>query len=84
MADVQAEIVAYETMREKLQAEGHTGDWVLIHEGKLVSIFDSFEDAATVAVERFGRGPYLIRQVGAPPVTLPASVMYFPVGHAKY
>jgi hypothetical protein len=29
-------------------------------------------------VGKFGAGPYLIRQIGAPPVTLPASVMYHP------
>jgi hypothetical protein len=27
-------------------------------------------------VQKFGSGPYLIRQVGASPIVLPASVMY--------
>ena len=27
-------------------------------------------------MRRFGRGPFLIREIGAPDVTLPASVVY--------
>lgn len=75
MADIDKEILAYEAMREKLESE-HMSKWVLVREGQLVGIFDSFELAAESAVRQFGRGPYLIRQIGAPPVTLPASVMY--------
>ena len=75
MADVDIEIAAYESMRDELEAH-HMGQWVLIYEKKLIGTFGSFDDAATKAVECFGRGPYLIRQVGAPPVVLPASVAY--------
>lgn len=80
MAEIDTEIKAYEAMREKLEAE-HMGKWVLMREQKLIGVYDSFEVAAEEAVRQFGRGPYLIRQVGAPPVTLPASVMY-PRTHA--
>jgi hypothetical protein len=55
------------------------GKWVLIHNKDLIEIFDSAELAAKEAVRRFGRGPYLIRKVGAAPVTLPASVLYHPI-----
>ena len=72
---IHEEIAAYEGLRQNLEAD-HMGKWVLIRNRELVSLFDSFEAAAEEAVKRFGRGPYLIRQVGAPPVTLPASVMY--------
>jgi hypothetical protein len=75
MADIDKEIQAYEAMRETLETE-HMSKWVVVREGQLVGIFDSFESAAASAVHRFGRGPYLIRQIGAPPVTLPASVMH--------
>ena len=75
MASVESEIQAYEAMSRELEQK-HMGKWVLVHDGKLVAVFDSFELAAEDAVQRFGRGPYLIRQVGAPPITLPASVMY--------
>jgi hypothetical protein len=69
------ELAAYEAMRNDLEAH-HMGKWVLIHDEQLVATYDSFEGAANSAVEHFGRGPYLIRQVGAPPIVLPASVMY--------
>ena len=75
MAEIDREIEAYEAMRSKLEAD-HMAKWVLLHNRELVGVFDSFEAAAEEAVKRFGGGPYLIRQVGAPPVVLPASVMY--------
>ena len=78
MAKIDEEIQAYEAMKEKLEAE-HMGKWILLRDAQLVGVYDSFEAAAEVAVQKFGRGPYLIRQVGAPPVTLPASVMYSPI-----
>ena len=69
------DLAAYEQMRNDLEAH-KMGKWVLMHNQALVGIYDSFQDAAKEAVSKFGRGPYLIRQVGAPPITLPASVMY--------
>lgn len=75
MADLDREIASYETMRYELENK-HMGEWVLVHDEKLIDVFPSFEDAAKAAVEKFGRGPYLIKQIGAPPVTLPASVVY--------
>jgi hypothetical protein len=81
MAELKDEIAAYETMRADLEARA-LGKWVLVHNRKLVAIFDSFEMAAQDAVRKFGRGPYLIRQIGSASITLPASVMYNPV-HAN-
>jgi hypothetical protein len=75
MASLDDEIAAFEGMRAGLEAR-HMGEWVLIFGEQLVGTFPAFEEAAQTAVEKFGRGPYLIRQVGAPPVILPASVMY--------
>jgi hypothetical protein len=75
VSDLDQEIAAYETMRGELEAK-HTGKWVIVHDRVLVAVYDSFEQAAAEAVKHFGSGPYLIRQVGAPPVALPASVMY--------
>lgn len=80
MADINDDIAAYNVMRQELETN-HTGKWVLFHDRILVSMHDSFEAAAEEAVRKFGRGPYLIRQIGAPPVVLPASVMY-PLIHA--
>ena len=75
------EIAAFTAMQDALE-EHHNGKWVVFHGETFVDAFDSFETAAREAVRRFGAGPYLIRQVGAPPFTPPASVMYWPV-HAN-
>jgi hypothetical protein len=69
------EIAAYDAMRSDLENH-HMGEWVVISGNKLIGVFSSFDVAANDAVQKFGRGPYLIRQVGAPPVTMPASVAY--------
>ena len=60
------EYAVFDSMKERLEAE-HRLEWVLIHEDEFVGVFKQFEDAADVAVRRFGRGPYLITQIGAPP-----------------
>ena len=78
MTTLSSQIAAYEEMRDLLETD-HFGKWVVFHGGELVNTYESFEEAAEEAVLRFGRGPYLIRQVGAPPVALPASVLYRPV-----
>jgi hypothetical protein len=75
MANLDAEIIAYEAMRADLEAH-HMGKWTLINDGKLIGVYDSLDAAAQDAVKLFGRGHYLIRQVGSTSVTLPASVMY--------
>jgi hypothetical protein len=75
MAELEKEIAAFEKIRAELEAH-HKGKWVVVRDAKLEDTFDNFERAAEYAVKRFGAGPYLIRQVGAPEATLPASVMY--------
>lgn len=75
MIELDREIAAYEVMRANLENE-HMGEWVVIYGQELIDVFPSFEAAAQVAVQKFGRGPYLIRQVGSSPVVIPASVMY--------
>jgi hypothetical protein len=75
MPEIDTEIAAYEKLREGLEATS-MGKWVLIRDGQLIGTFENFDGAATEAVAKFGRGPYLIRQVGAPPIVLPASVAY--------
>lgn len=77
MQDIDNELAAYDAMRNDLEAH-HMGKWVLIHDGALVAVYETFEATANDAVSKFGRGPYLIRQVGAPPIVLPASVMFRP------
>lgn len=78
MADLDIEISTYDSMRERLEAE-HMGKWALVYNRELVGLYPTFEAAAEEAVKRFGGGPYLIRQIGARSITLPASVMYQPL-----
>ena len=75
MSELDTEIQAYEKMRPKLEAD-HMGKWVIVHSDKLIGTYPSFDTAAEEAVQKFGRGPYLIRRVGVDQITLPASVMY--------
>jgi len=82
MTEIEREIAAYDAMRAELENQ-HMGEWVLVSGEQLIGVFPSFDEAATDAVQKFGRGPYLIRQVGAPPVSMPASVMYHP-DYAKH
>ena len=58
-----ADIRAFEQLRSKLERE-HLDKFVLFFRGKFVEVFSDFESAASAAIARFGRGPYLIRQVG--------------------
>lgn len=57
---------------------------MIVRDESPVGTFLDSQDAAAEAVRRFGRGPYLIRRVGAPPLTLPPSVMYVAAGGAPH
>ena len=65
MAKLTQEIAAYERMREDLESEHH-GRWALVHEEQSADTYASFELAAEDALDQFGRGPYVIREVGGP------------------
>jgi hypothetical protein len=80
MMALETEIAAFERQRDELEKH-YTGKFVVFHGEEFIGAFDTLNNAAAEAVRRFGRGPYLIRQIGAPPVALPASVLYRPVGH---
>ena len=67
--------------KEKNTLESNYGGmWIVVHDGKTHNPLGTFEEAAVFAVENFGRGPYLIREIGSSEeIHLPASVMYQPV-----
>jgi len=75
---LETEIAAFERQREELEKH-HKGKFVVLRGEEMIGAFDTFDNAAREAVSRFGRGPYLIPQVSAPPPAMPASVMYRPV-----
>lgn len=68
------QIAVYDGMRDELEAE-HSGEWVVVHDGVVAGFHGSFQTAAADAVARFGRGPYLIREVGGPPLALPTRIV---------
>ena len=77
MTVLRDDIAAFDRMKADLQ-DNHRNAWVVFHRGKFVDAFTDFEAAATAAVERFDTGPYLIRQVGAPPISLPGGMVFTP------
>ena len=74
MGQLDVEVATYNRMREDLEANHHL-EWVVIHGEELAGIFADLQVAADAAVRRFGRGPYLIRQVGRVGRTLPAAAV---------
>lgn len=81
MSDLSEERKAFKKMRDELEATAK-GKWVLFYKSDLIATFDTFDAAATEAVRKFGRGPFLIRQIGAPETVLPASLAYAYSQHA--
>jgi hypothetical protein len=78
MTILRDDIAAFEKMRAELEA-AHAKEWVVIHGGELQGVFNDFEEAATLAVERFGSGACLIRQIGAPAaIQLPGGMIFTP------
>jgi hypothetical protein len=77
MASLKADIAAFDRMRGELEAR-HRNEWALFHGGAFVSVFPDFEAAATVAVDRFDQGPFLIRQIGAEAIQLPGGMVFRP------
>ncbi len=82
MGALDQEIAAFEARIDELN-QHHLGKWVVFHGGAFVDAFDTFDNAAKEAVLRFGAGPYLIRQVGAPTPQLSASAMFWPTHAAR-
>lgn len=71
------EIATYDRLRQRLEAE-HPYEWVVIRGDEVAGYFESFNAAATAAVGRFGSGPYLIREIGAPPLRVRTFAVHVP------
>lgn len=81
MTVLRDDIAAFERMRAELEAK-HGRNWTVFHGGQFQAVFAEFDDAATAAVEQFGAGPYLIRQLGAPAAVQLRGGMIFTPAHA--
>lgn len=73
------QIAAYDAKYRRVLELDHFGKWAVVYDEELVGIYDSFKEAANDATRQFGRGPYLIREIGRGPIPLPASALYNPV-----
>ena len=67
MESLDIQIEAYEKIRDVLESE-HYGEWVAVHDGKLVGTYESCDEAIAKASRWFCCGPYLIMQVGLSPI----------------
>ena len=74
MGQLDVEIATYERMQEHLEAN-HKGEWAVIHGEEFIGTYPDFQEAAKTAVKRFGRGPFLIREIGAPPIFIPRYIV---------
>ncbi len=81
MTGLHADIACFERMRTELEAQ-HRSEWVVFHGGQFVDVYPDFDAAAADAIERFDDGPFLIRQVGAPPQVQLTGGMVFTRAHA--
>ena len=75
MIELSRQIAAYEDMQPMLEMD-HFGEWVVFYDEELIGTYESDQDALNDAVCKFGRGPYLIRQIGSLPIPPLASIIY--------
>ena len=65
--------------REDEFVREHNMEWVVIHKKEIAGFYRDFQEAAANAIQRFGRGPYLIKQIGAPEATIGLPVFTRPM-----
>ncbi|MCY4049839.1 MAG: hypothetical protein OXF24_09655 [Hyphomicrobiales bacterium] len=74
-ATLEENIRVYEARQEELE-KYYKGKYVVFYNCEKIDSFDNFDTAAREAIRKFGRGPYLIRQVGQKEgMRLPSSVI---------
>jgi hypothetical protein len=58
------EVAVYDDNRERLLAEA-AGRWVVIAEGKVQGLWDTYEDALKHGYDTVGLAPFLVKKVEA-------------------
>ncbi len=56
------EMKTYERERDRLIKE-NVGQYVLIRDGEIIGMFDTYGDAIKSGYERFGLKPFLVKQI---------------------
>ena len=77
MNHLKAEKNTFDRCHAQLESDHNSEDWVVVHGTEIVGVFPTLDEAAGTAVGRFGRGPYLIRQIEEHPLMLPSGVMLY-------
>jgi len=78
VATLEDNIKAYESKLSEMELH-YLGKVVVFYDGEFIESFDNFNNAGEFATKTYGRGPYLIREVGAPTsYRMPTSIMYQP------
>ena len=72
------ETEVYNNLRDSLERE-HRLEWIVIYKTEVVGFYEDFQLAAVAAIEKHGRGPYLIKQIGAPEMPLNLSLFNKPM-----
>lgn len=82
LATLDENIEAYERRRDEMEAR-YRDQWVVFVDREFVEAFDDFQEAAMMAIRRWGKGPYLIRLVGEEPRVIPMSLISRSVDAAR-
>ena len=61
---LEKELATYESEKQKLLGTTE-GKFVLIKDGDVVGVFDSFAEGVKAGYEKFGNTPFLVKQVVA-------------------
>lgn len=76
---LEANIQAFNARENELKI-AFPDKYLVFCDGQLQDSFDTFDEAAHFAVDKFQDGPYLIRQVGlSETIPMPASVAWQPL-----
>ena len=73
--ELKKNIKAYNAIWKELEHDHH-GRTALLHDGRLVSIYNDRWDARAIGCERFGEGRFSLERIGTPPASLGAATEY--------
>ena len=66
---------AFEAVRDSMEAE-NMGRTALLHDGKLIAVYNDSGDAYSIGVEKYGLGNFSIETFGEKPKSLGFFTMY--------
>ena len=78
MSALERETAIFESRRAEFEKD-HYMKWVVIYGEEVAGFFSDLQEAAEVAIDRYGRGPYLIKQIGEPDSPIPLSLFHRPM-----